>query len=187
MQINKNPPFVLDFGPQTELIMVPKLKMSVCEGAHAQLSFLDRSQKHFKIPNRVNNLNTVVYLYTNWWITRSEWKGSVTYGLGSDIYLPQWLGTGISNLAHKSNHWAEISGNIDKDSALATCPEVLISCIQFAHAQFPRILGYSVGSTKYKTITRARFLNTSIRLTIQYFDENLFETFSVLNCWRSLN
>ena len=39
------------------------------------------------------------YLVT---IELSEWKGSVTYGLGADISLPPYLATGIWNLAPKA-------------------------------------------------------------------------------------
>ena len=42
----------------------------------------------------------------------SGWKVSVRYSLGAAISLPHCLETGIWNLAHKSDHWAEISVNV---------------------------------------------------------------------------
>ena len=48
-------------------------------------------------------------------------------GLGADISLPHCLATGIWNLAHKSDHRAEISGKIVWYDALAPRPEVLLS------------------------------------------------------------
>ena len=55
--------------------------------------------------------------------------GSVTYGLGADLSLPHYLSvtTGIRILVHKSDHLAEISGNIVRYDALALRPEVLLA------------------------------------------------------------
>ena len=62
------------------------------------------------------------------WIELSGWKGSVIYGLGADLSLPQCLSvtTGIWTLAHKSDLRAEISGSIVWYEALAPRPEVLL-------------------------------------------------------------
>ena len=49
--------------------------------------------------------NTFIYIYRNDQLLETEasgWKGSVTYGLGADISLPQCLATGIWNLAPKA-------------------------------------------------------------------------------------
>ena len=63
------------------------------------------------------------------WNELSGWKGSVTYGLGADLSLPQCLSvtTGIWTLTHKSDLRAEISGSIVWYDALAPRPEVLLS------------------------------------------------------------
>ena len=63
------------------------------------------------------------------WIELSGWKGSVTYGLGADLSLPQCpsVTTGIWTLTHKSDLRAEISGSIVWYDALAQRPEVLLS------------------------------------------------------------
>ena len=63
------------------------------------------------------------------WIELSGWKGSVTYGLGADLSLPQCLSvtTGIWTLTQKSDLRAEISGSIVRYDALAPRPEVLLS------------------------------------------------------------
>ena len=76
------------------------------------------------------------------WPELNEWKESVTCGLGADISLPHCLETSIWNLAHKSDHRAEISENIVWYDALATCPEVLFSyhlvcaCVVFQTLNF---------------------------------------------------
>ena len=74
----------------------------------------------------------VFYIYGNWyflWVELSGWMGSVSYGLRADLSLPPCLSVtiGIWTLAHKSDPWAEISGEIVWYDALAPRPLVLLS------------------------------------------------------------
>ena len=65
-------------------------------------------------------------------MNRVEWmKGSVTYGLGADLSLPHYLSVtgGIGTSAYKSDHRAEMYGNIVRFDALAPSAELLFSWV----------------------------------------------------------
>ena len=102
-------------------------EMSVSAREHAQFSKCRSETHHIEEITR-----TLCYIYRNCfnlWTEMSGWKGSITDGLGADLSLPQCLSvtTGIWSLTHKSDHRAEISGNIVGYDALAPRPEVLLS------------------------------------------------------------
>ena len=108
--------------------MALNLRINVSARAHAQLWMWTLiCMYHMKETSR-----KLCYIFRNChkiWIELSGWKGSVTYGLGADLSLPQCLSvtTGIWNLTHKSDLRAEISGSIVRYDALAQRPEVLLS------------------------------------------------------------
>ena len=109
-------------------IMAVNLRISVPARAQAQLWIKTLTcMYHMKEASR-----KLCYIFRNCykiWIELSGWKGSVTYGLGADLSLPQCLSvtTGIWTLTHKSDLRAEISGSIVWYDALAPRPEVLLS------------------------------------------------------------
>ena len=132
--------------------------------------------RHNWMYHKEEKTRTLCYICRNWYYLRIElsgWKGSVTYGLGADLSLPQCLSatTGIWTLTHKSDLRAEISGSIVRYGALAPRPEVLLSlylvraCALSCNWSSYHIPGKNIllGSTRYKTLimlfTRASLLN----------------------------
>ena len=92
-----------------------------------------------------------IYIYieiATYYAELSGWKRSVRYGLGADISLPHWLETSIWNLAHKSGHRAQISGNIVWYDAPAPLPEVLLSCYLVCACAATLKLKFSIYSWK---------------------------------------
>ena len=83
------------------------------------------------------------------WMGLSGWKGSFSYGLGTDISLPPCLETGIWSLAHKSDHRAEISGASFGTTLWHRPPRYRSIGILFAHAQSPRIVVLTIFQGKY--------------------------------------
>ena len=77
---------------------------SVSARAHAQFTNTHRTKTQDYVPHGWNNWYTSAYiqklLYMR--IDPSGWKGSVSYGLGADISLPQCLATGIWSLDPKA-------------------------------------------------------------------------------------
>ena len=111
-------------------------------------------------------------------MNRVEWmKGSVTYGLGADLSLPQCLSvtTGIWTLTHKSYLRAEISGSIVWYDALAPRPEVLLSwnfvcaCavlleLKFIPHSWEKVsnrVNLRAGTVSYHLLVRIKFYVTS--------------------------
>ena len=84
---------------------------------------------HLYVPYMEETTGALRSINRNYWLSEIEpsgRKGSVTYGLGADISLPpSQPGDRYLKLGSKSDHRAEISGNIVWYDALAPRPEVL--------------------------------------------------------------
>ena len=81
-------------------------------------------------------------------MNRTEWMKGICHLRSRGRHFSPSLATGIQSLAHKSDHRAEISGNIVWYDALAPRPEVLLSgyfVCACAVSNFSEFLSYSWG------------------------------------------
>ena len=134
---------------------------------------MSRRTSKYKMEGKTRTLSYILEIATK--CELSEWKGSVTYGLGADISLLHCLETGIWNLAHKSDHRAEIfgehrsarrSGTASRGTALLV---LSLRMRSFPKTEFDSIcVGKSIRlfSIKYTAFTRPRLFNIWIRLSI---------------------
>ena len=103
--------------------------MSVSARAHARLSNMRRMKRHLKVPNERSKENTELFKYQLLLVmNRAEWmKGICHIWSRGRHFSPSMPGDRYLKLGSKSDHRAEISGNIVRYDALAPRSEVLLS------------------------------------------------------------